>query len=124
MECPACKEIREEYFSGDPPDCAVCGGPRTITYQFWGQERERKVDGFTVIELGGETFSTREEWEGYRKTWKETHGEDLEVSGCSPRQKKAMIEEHVHKMIKTIEAQGKRRGEDYSNRIKHLQECI
>lgn len=127
VKCKACGAITEEITVKGvdlvPADCE-CGGKRSVTYELWGKERERKFDGFTEIQFGGETFKTKEEWEAHRKQWKETHGEELHVRSASKREVRQEAEERLHRNIQTLRQQERRCGVDYSDRIRNLQNAI
>lgn len=106
LYCPTCNEVEADAYVSASEMACKCGATRTV---YWGSaqnQRSTRADGFVPVTFGGVKYDSPDAWAACRKSWKSSHGEDLDVVGDSVSARRRQVEEAHHAAIQ----QAKRRG--------------
>ena len=110
-----CVEGHIEYNTLSDPEreykCVTCGMPTTTHFASLAEGVvERRADNFSPVVFGGVRYDSRDSWESFRKEWKSQHNQELNVTGDSPRARRAMLEEANQSAREHFQRRGNDRG--------------
>jgi len=121
--CTPCGTINtDEYISAANaasetyPTCPDCNGGMRITFNKWAQVTTR-VDNYTPVTLGGVRYETKAELDAFLAAQRRETGQDIELTGDSPRSRASRLEENAQMQLNKIAACS-HRGEDWQRAMR------